>query len=91
MLSNMQPQSTATPLDRTPFLVACAWLLPACTFAMLIGMYGAALGWRPAAFVMLAGALGRGSLDLVAGITLYRKTMARPWPRVAPLADDDDW
>jgi hypothetical protein len=28
--------------------------------------------------------------DLVAGIAHYREVMARPWPEVQPI-DDDDW
>ena len=25
------------------------------------------------------------------GVVSYRRVMSRPWPRVAPLPDDDDW
>jgi hypothetical protein len=57
---------------------------------LIVSMYAAAFGWRPAAFVMI-GALGVIVLShLTVGVVSYRRTMARPWPRVSPL-DDDDW
>ena len=28
---------------------------------------------------------------LLVGLTEYRRTMRRPWPKVPPLDDDDDW
>jgi hypothetical protein len=54
-----------------------------------------------AVLALVDGALGAaligaalGSL-VVAQVTIalrhYRRVMARPWPAVTPLADDDDW
>ena len=62
------------------------WLL-----VMIVGIYGAAFGWRPGAYVMLTALLGLVGGHLVMGITEYRRVMRRPWPQVAPLDDDDDW
>jgi hypothetical protein len=77
--------------DRTPFLVASAWAGAAFELLLLAAMYAAALGWRPAAFVMLAAAFGQGGLHLGVGVVMYRATMSRPWPSVPSLDDDDDW
>jgi hypothetical protein len=62
------------------------WLL-----AMMVGMYGAAFGWRPGAYVLLTALLGQLVGHLAMGITEYRRVMRRPWPEVAALEDDDDW
>jgi cytochrome c oxidase assembly factor CtaG len=55
------------------------------------GIYAAALGWRPGAFIALAGVCLTIGWHLAAGIVSYRRTMSRPWPRVTPIEDDDDW
>ena len=55
----------------------------------LLGGYAAVLGWRDGVFLMLAWALITFAWHLVVGITAYRSVMARPWPRVAPLPDDE--
>lgn len=60
-------------------------------FLLLVGGMYAALLWRPAAYVMLAGLSGRLLNHLAQGIVRYRMVMARPWPKVTPLDDDDDW
>jgi hypothetical protein len=59
---------------------------------MLVGGIGAALvGWRPGAFVAIAGALLMFAEQLVFSGWHYRRTMRRPWPKVTPIEDDDDW
>jgi hypothetical protein len=55
----------------------------------IVGGYGAVLGWRDGIFLMLAWALLTFAWHLVVGLTTYRSVMARPWPQVAPLTDDD--
>ena len=61
----------------------------ASTLMIIGGMY-AAFVWRPAAFVMLAGAILQLAMHQVLGLAVYRRVMGRPWPKVAPLEDDDD-
>jgi hypothetical protein len=58
---------------------------------LVVGFYGGALGWRGGAFVMLAGVCGNVAGHLLMGITEYRRIMGRPWPKVRPLEDDDEW
>jgi phage shock protein PspC (stress-responsive transcriptional regulator) len=55
----------------------------------VIGGYAAALGWHDGVFLMLAWALLTFAWHLAAGVASYRAVMARPWPQVAPLSDDD--
>jgi hypothetical protein len=59
------------------------------TLMMIGGMY-AALVWRPAAFVMLGGAIMQMMLHQAVGIIAYQRVMRRPWPAVTPLIDNDD-
>ena len=60
-------------------------------FVLMIGGMYAALVWRPAAYVMLIGFTGRVLNHVAQGALRYRKVMARPWPQVTPIDDDDDW
>lgn len=71
--------------------VAVAVFEPVWLLTMIAGMYGAGFGWRPGAYLMLAAVLGTIGGHVVAGAAEYRTVMARPWPQVAPLADEDDW
>jgi hypothetical protein len=60
---------------------------------LLVGLgggYAAALGWHDGVFLLLAWALISFAWHLAAGVWGYRHVMAREWPRVAPL-EDDDW
>jgi hypothetical protein len=59
-------------------------------FLLIVGTYGGLLGWRAAAFVMVAAVCLRVLGHLLVGFTEYRRIMRRPWPKVAPL-DDDEW
>jgi hypothetical protein len=68
------------------------YLLPGFDLLLFVGGFGAALSWRPGAFLMLTGAAGLLTTHLFIGVSAYRETMNRPWPRVQPLPeDDDDW
>jgi hypothetical protein len=60
-------------------------------FVLMIGGMYAALVWRPAAYVMLIGFTGHVLNHIAQGVLRYRMVMARPWPKVAPIDDDDDW
>jgi phage shock protein PspC (stress-responsive transcriptional regulator) len=64
--------------------------LTALTIAGVGGGYAAAFGWHDGVFLLLAWALLTFAWHLIAGIYGYRHAMAREWPRVAPL-EDDDW
>ena len=48
-------------------------------------------GWRPAAFVIVAAFTMLLAVHLLVGAVAYRRVMNRPWPRVRPLDDDDEW
>ena len=66
--------------------LSLVWLL-----LLVVGAYGGLLGWRGGAFVMLAAVCGRVAGHLLVGVTEYRRIMRRPWPKVAPLDDEDEW
>jgi len=55
------------------------------------GALAAAAGWRPAAVLIVVGVAATLGAQLVVGIAAYRRAMRRPWPEVAPLADEDEW
>jgi hypothetical protein len=72
-------------------VVIAARLSPIWLLLLIVGFYGGLLGWRAAAFLMLAGVCGRIAGHLLMGITEYRRIMRRSWPEVRPLEDDDSW
>jgi hypothetical protein len=57
---------------------------------MVVGIYAAALGHRWGAYAAVGAFFVRFCGYLVGGIWAYRETMSRPWPKVAPVDDDDD-
>jgi hypothetical protein len=71
--------------------VAAAYLAYVWTALLCVGGFGAAVGWRPGVVLMLAGVIGFVAGHLIMGVTEYRRIMRRPWPKVRPLEDDDDW
>jgi hypothetical protein len=58
--------------------------------ALLVGLYGGGLGWRPAAWILLGALTLRIGSHLVIGTIAYRRTMRREWPAVEPVPFDDD-
>ena len=56
---------------------------------MLAGGLAAVTGRRWGAYVLLGWIAVRIGMHLVVGTLSYREVMGRPWPPVAPLADDD--
>ena len=46
---------------------------------------------RLGVFLMLAGVIGLFATRLMVGVVGYRQTMRRPWPKVPPVEDDDEW
>jgi hypothetical protein len=57
---------------------------------MFVGIYAALLGHRWGAYAAVGAIVVRFWIYLVVAIQNYRATMRRPWPKVAPLKDDDD-
>jgi hypothetical protein len=57
---------------------------------MIVGMYGALLGWRGGAFLMLAWFLLTFAWHLATGVVAYRRVMRREWPHVEPIPFDED-
>jgi len=72
--------------DRDPSLAYVALCV-----LMLAGVYTAILGHRLGAWIFLSGVIGQLALDLTVAIVGYRDVMNRPWPKVMPLDDEDDW
>jgi hypothetical protein len=67
------------------------WASLAFELALTFGAFLAVAAWRPAAVIMI-GAFTLGVAAHVAlAVVKYRRTMTRPWPKVQPLPDDDDW
>ena len=62
-------------------------------FLVLYGGVFAGLAFqsRTAAYVALAGFLTTLTVHVLVAVVYYRQVMRREWPKVAPLADDDDW
>jgi hypothetical protein len=56
-----------------------------------IGGLGALWDWEPGAYVMIAALAITVSAHLVVGALAYLDVMRRPWPRVRPIDDEDDW
>ena len=52
---------------------------------------GLAFQSRTAAYAALAGFLATVSVHVIVSVVYYRRVMAREWPKVEPLDDDEDW
>jgi hypothetical protein len=63
----------------------------ACFLLIVAGLVIVFISLKLAAFLMLAGVVGMFGVRAVYIAIAYRRTMRRPWPRVRPLEDDDDW
>jgi len=55
------------------------------------GVFAALLGRRFGAYFAIGGMATSFTVHLTLGIAGYREVMGRPWPKVAPIVDDDDW
>jgi len=81
-----------TRLQPWPLGTAVVGLGYALALALLFaGLFTAMTGTRIGAYVLLAGLGIQLACDLGLGVLSYRSTMRRPWPKVAPIVDDDDW
>lgn len=58
--------------------------------AVIAAGIGAAAGWRPAGYLLIAVFGARLAAHLAAGFANFRTTMERPWPQVQPRAFDDE-
>jgi len=83
---------TGSREDATRLEVASAFLLLCFNVLLWAGAFAGALGWRPAALLLLIAVFGLSTTHLSVGVVAYRRTMSRPWPAVPPLTEDhDDW
>jgi hypothetical protein len=60
------------------------------TAVIVVGAITSLFARVPAAVVMLTGLLGSIATHLLVGVVGYRRVMAREWPKVEPI-DDDEW
>ena len=69
------------------------WIASRAVFylGIAVGAYAAVARSTPAAVVMLAVVGAAAATRLAAAAVGYRRVMRRPWPKVAPLDDEDDW
>ena len=76
---------------RSDAALDAAWRLALTATALVLtaASLAAVSGWRPAAWVIVTAAVAGGAVNLVLSVVKYRRTMARPWPRVESLQDDD--
>jgi len=58
--------------------------------AFIVGGFAAVASHRWGAYVLIANLVVQIGSHLMVGAWAYREVMTRPWPKVAPL-DDDDW
>ena len=77
--------------ERRERRIALVWSLVvlASMFVIIIAGYAAAFGFRWAAFILIGALAARHAANLTLGFIRYRETMARPWPRVEPVDDDE--
>jgi hypothetical protein len=57
--------------------------------ALIVGTLGALAGERWGAYLLIANLVVQIGFHLIVGMQAYREVMTRPWPKVAPLYDDD--
>jgi hypothetical protein len=60
-----------------------------CQLVIAAGICGALAQWRPGAYLMIAGLVSLVATHSAIALVEYRRVMARPWPSVPPLTDDD--
>jgi hypothetical protein len=58
--------------------------------ALIVGTLAALAGQRWGAYLLIANLAVQIGFHLIVGMRAYREVMTRPWPKVAPL-NDDDW
>lgn len=84
--------TSASPTgERAALRLVFSWVNVLGTALLGIGGLGAVWDWRPGAYVMIAALAITVLAHVVVGVLGYLDVMSRPWPRVQPLTDDDDW
>jgi hypothetical protein len=63
----------------------------ASTPLIIVGAFATVLVGLPGAVVMLAGLAVALSTHLIVGVVEYRRVMAREWPKVRALDEEDEW
>jgi integral membrane sensor domain MASE1 len=63
----------------------------AVTGAIVVAAFAAIAGWGPAGWILVAAVAAAVVGHVVIAALRYRQVMRRPWPKVEPLTDDDDW
>lgn len=71
--------------------LAFSWLNLLGTALLGIGGLGAVWEWKPGAYVMIAGLAIIVWGHVIVGVLGYLDVMSRPWPRVTPIDDEDEW
>jgi hypothetical protein len=93
-LSDICHDEVVSAYDDPPLPRAVSLLVkvaaPLAMLGIIFGFLTAIAGWRIGAFVMLGAVCLDFTWHLVAGIAGYCSVMRRPWPKVAPL-EDDEW
>ena len=74
-------------LVRLYALVMWAWLV---TFPMA-AFAAVAAKWRPSVWILVGGMTVLIAGRVAISVVTYRQVMNGPWPKVAPLDDEDDW
>ena len=57
--------------------------------ALIVGSLAALTGHRWGAYLLIANLVVQIGFHLIVGVREYHDVMTRPWPKVAPLSDDD--
>ena len=85
MVHHTVVSTTRTELDRL-------WSRSGLVFqaVLLVGILLAVSDERAGAWLLLAAVTGLVLAHLAISVVAYRRIMRRPWPQVAPLADDWD-
>ena len=65
------------------------WADTVFTGVLLVGVGSAVAGWVGSAAILAAALGGLLASHLAISLVAYRRVMRRPWPKVAPLADED--
>ena len=58
---------------------------------LVVGIVGALFGWWPSGLLLVIAVVAFVGFHLASAVWIYRRTMARPWPEVPPVEDDDWW
>jgi hypothetical protein len=84
--------TTASPRgERAVLRLVFSWANLLGTALLLIGGLAAVTDSKPGAYLMITGLAMIVLTHLVVGTLGYLDVMSRPWPRVQPLDNEDEW